>query len=61
MKTDFKVYPRKIDILGMNSKRQWVYICTTNAAKTCRQAVADYLASNGMADYLQLKANFQPK
>jgi hypothetical protein len=59
MKTDFKVYARKIDIFGMNAQRQWVYICTTNAAKTCKQAVANFVASHGMANYLQLKANFQ--
>ena len=45
MKTDFKVYPRKIHVhraanaLDARGAR-WVYVWSTNAYRTCREAVA---------------------
>jgi hypothetical protein len=45
MKTDFKVYPRKIHIYrGANGC--WQYVCSTNASKTCRDAVSRYKEEN---------------
>ena len=39
MKTDFKVYPRKIHVYYKKPSGLW-YAWSTNAYKTCRDAVA---------------------
>ena len=44
MKTDFKVYPRKINVFRVDrstpNNPRLVYAWSTNAYKTCRDAVA---------------------
>jgi hypothetical protein len=46
----FKVYKRKIDIFK-GRKGAWVYVCSTNAAKTCRDAVKRYKEVHGIPEY----------
>lgn len=42
MKTDFKVYKRKIHVWYWNEKEKgYFYAWSTNAFKTCRDALAD--------------------
>lgn len=63
MKTDFKVYKRKINVwLVQNSnvpdsqhKRHFMYMHSTNAYKTCRDAIA---AAKLKAPDFQFIANF---
>lgn len=63
MKTDFKVYKRKIHVyrahetldLGRASIFPWVYAWSTNAHKTCRDAIA---AAKALHPDKQFKANF---
>jgi hypothetical protein len=45
MRTDFKVYPRKIHVYRKANDldpphARWVYVWSANAYKTCRDAVA---------------------
>lgn len=47
MKTDFKVYKHKIhvyrvsNILDGKNSSKWVYVWSTNAFRTCKDAVAN--------------------
>lgn len=60
MKTDFKVYPRKIHVsysgpLVIARGKKWEYAWSTNAYKTCREAVA---AGKSLYPEFKFKANF---
>jgi hypothetical protein len=54
MKTDFKVYPRKIHVYYRKPSGLW-YAWSTNAFKTCRDAVADAKQQRPQWDF---KASF---
>jgi hypothetical protein len=62
-KTDFKVYKRKIDLYAAKRVdgeiKGWVYLCTTNAAKTCKQAVDNYCKAFGISAKHLIKGRFQ--
>ena len=57
----FKVYPRKIHVYREKNRidpvdaPQWVYAWSTNAAKTCRDAVASAQAKH---PNIKFKASF---
>lgn len=58
MQTDFKVYPRKIHVFRKGNAidpRPWVYVWSTNAYRTCREAVA---AAQALYPGETFKANF---
>lgn len=63
MQTDFKVYPHKIHVyrahneldLGKASEFPWTYVWSTNAHKTCREAVK---AAQAMHPSFKFKAAF---
>ncbi len=62
MKTDFKVYPRKIDIsvraYRRNAKKSfWVYEASTKAYKTCKEAKHAFCLRHGL-DASQVKCSF---
>lgn len=42
------VYARKIDIYKGRPGGAWVYQCSTNAARTCRDAVARFKELHGI-------------
>jgi hypothetical protein len=54
MKTDFKVYSRKIHVYYKKSDGLW-YAWSTNAFKRCRDAVADAKQQRPQWDF---QANF---
>jgi len=56
MKTDFKVYSRKIHVWHWNEKEKgYFYAWSTNAFKTCRDALAD---AKRMQPWREFKASF---
>ena len=51
MKTDFKVH-KKIDIFVKNTHNgKFAYLCSTNAYKTCKEAVASVMPENPVHEY----------
>lgn len=48
---------RKIDIFLKNSRGFWRYECSTNAARTCKEAKARFCAQHAL-DASQVKVNF---
>ena len=58
MRINFKVYPRKIHIF-QGRPSAWVYACSTNASRTCREAVARFKELNQIPQTANtVKANF---
>lgn len=57
MKIYFKTFPRKIDIYLKNQNGFWQYECSTNAAKTCKQAKYNFCIRHGF-DNTQVKCIF---
>jgi hypothetical protein len=59
MRTDFKVYPRKIHVYRernvIDPANRWVYAWSTNAHPTCKSAVADAKTKHPNFDF---KASF---
>lgn len=60
MKTDFKVYPHKIDVYAKGAPRtaphlKRFYVWSTNAYRTCREAAAAAKAQHPNMDFV---ANF---
>ena len=52
----FKVYKRAIELFWQSeSNKGWKYLCTTNAFRTCREAVADAKVT---FPQLSIKGNF---
>ena len=57
MRTDFKVYPRKIQVYYKRPvDLHYSYAWSTNAYKTCRDAVAE---ASRLHPKMQFKANFE--
>lgn len=51
---------RKIEIFRGRKGGAWVYLCTTESAKTCREAVASYKKANGIQQEAEtIRANFK--
>jgi len=51
---------RKIEIFRGRKRGAWVYVCTTESAKTCREAVAWYKKINGIPQEAEtIRANFK--
>jgi len=57
MKTDFKIYPRKIDIFLKSSNGFYQYECSTMASPTCKQAKHNFCVKHCL-DNSQVKAIF---
>jgi hypothetical protein len=54
-----KVYKRAIELFWQSeSNKGWKYLCTTNAFRTCREAVADAKAT---FPKFSIKGNFAKK
>jgi hypothetical protein len=53
----FKVYSKKIDIYLKSLKGDYQYECSTNAARTCKEAKEKFCLRHSL-DKGQVKANF---
>lgn len=51
---------RKIEIFKGRKRGAWFYVCTTESAKTCREAVESYKKAHGIPlEAETIRANFK--